>query len=104
MSVGLGHEPGSCRIQLDGAVDIACAADLKTSLLQALTTGLEYCVSLEGVTELDVTAVQLLWAAAGEARQRGLGFRVTELPEPVRRWLKEAGLELPASTSCAAMG
>ena len=87
MSVGLSQDGGCCRIQLDGAIDIACAAEMKASLLQALETGQEICVSLNGATELDVTAVQLLWAAGRDAKRRGLGFSVTE----------SAGADLPVA-------
>lgn len=100
MSVDLSRDVECCRIQLDGAIDISCAADLKTSLLQALETGQEICVSLERVTELDVTAVQLLWAAGHDARQRGLEFRVTQPPAPICRSLEEMGLEVPALSPC----
>lgn len=96
VSVGLSQDGGCCRIQLGGAVNIACAAEMKTSLLQALETGQEICVSLNGVTELDVTAVQLLWAAGRDAKRRGLGFSITNPPQPICRLLEEAGLELPA--------
>jgi anti-anti-sigma factor len=104
MSVDLSRDVECCRIQVDGAIDISCAADLKTSLLQALDTGQEIYVSLEGVTELDVTAVQLLWAAGRDAKRRGLGFRVTEPPEPICRSLEEMGLEVPAVSPCEVSG
>ena len=45
--------------------------------------GEEISISLTGTTELDVTAVQLLWAAARDAEQRRLGFMVTQPPELV---------------------
>ncbi|HWE84075.1 MAG TPA: STAS domain-containing protein [Terracidiphilus sp.] len=104
MSVDLRRDGECYRIQLDGAIDISCASDLKTSLLQALETKQEVCVSLEGVTELDVTAVQLLWAAGRDAKQRGLGFSITEPPEPICQSVQEMGLELPAITPCQVSG
>ncbi len=88
-------------MELDGAIDISSAADLKASLLQALEMGVEISITLTGTTELDVTAVQLLWAAAREAEQRRLGFMVTQPPE-LGRLLADAGLELPANSPSAA--
>ncbi len=101
MSIALSHDGGCCQIQLDGAIDISCAADLKESLVQALEMGEEISISLAGTTDLDVTAVQLLWAAARDAEQRRLGFTVVEPPELCRS-LADAGLELPANSACAA--
>jgi len=61
-------------IRLEGAIDIACAEELKTLLLTAVESGSEVCVSLGGATRLDVTSVQLLWAAERQARATGCGF------------------------------
>ena len=93
MSIVSSQEYGLCRIELDGAMEIAGAAELKELLLQTMETGQRICVSLAGVAGLDVTAVQLLWAAEREAKRRGLDFDISEPPEPVRTFLKEAGLE-----------
>jgi len=61
-------------IRLEGAIHIACAAELKTLLLTALDSGSEVCVSLGGATGLDATSIQLLWAAERQARATGSGF------------------------------
>jgi anti-anti-sigma factor len=80
-------------IRLQGVVDIACAADLKKLLVDALGTGREVAVSLDGVTDLDVTAVQLLWAAARHAEATGVRFSLEgQLSQPVAASLAEAGL------------
>jgi hypothetical protein len=81
-------------IRLEGAVDIACAAELKKLLLQALESGKELRVSLERAICLDVTAVQLFWAAGCEARRLGLGFTFAEkVPEEISSALAVAGFE-----------
>ena len=59
-------------IGLEGAIDIASAAELKKLLLEGLNSGREVRVSLAGATDLDVTAVQLLWAAEREASRSGV--------------------------------
>ena len=84
-------------LRLEGSVDIAVAAELKKLLIQALAAGKEVAVSLEAASYLDVTAVQLLWAADRDARSRGL--RLTPIgpcPEVLCQSLSQAGLaDLP---------
>lgn len=92
MSVVSSGEEKCCRIQFDGVIDISCAEEVKSALTEALEAGKAISISLAGATDLDVTAVQLLWAAGREAGQRGLEFDVTGLPEPVSRLLQEADL------------
>ncbi len=83
------------RVLLEGTVDIAAAAELKATLEEALRGGKEVCVSLDAARYVDVTAVQLLRAAARAAKTAGLGFSGTgTLPEPARAALRDAGLEL----------
>jgi anti-anti-sigma factor len=80
-------------IRLQGPVDIASAAGLKQQLQEALQSGDEIRISLQEVSELDVTAVQLLWAARRAARAAGVGFQVLLPPAEVVGLLAEAGLE-----------
>jgi anti-anti-sigma regulatory factor len=51
-------------VVLEGTIDISSAGELKAVLLKALGSGKDVCISLDAATYLDVTAVQLLWAAA----------------------------------------
>lgn len=89
-------------IRLEGAVDISCAAELKTLMLQALQSDKEVRISLENATDLDVTAMQLLWAAGREARVSGVGLTLTgPVPEQISAAIADAGLEslsIPLST------
>jgi anti-anti-sigma factor len=82
MPVTLDQSEEQCLLRLEGEVDIASAAELKTLLLQALASGTELRVEVERATELDITALQLLWAAEREARGSGrqctLAGRVSE--------------------------
>jgi anti-anti-sigma regulatory factor len=93
-------------IRLEGAIDITCAAELKTLLLTALGSGREICVSLQEATELDVTAVQLLWAAEREAREAGNGFAFAgPVPEAISIALGHEGFDefpIPLDANCAA--
>lgn len=63
-------------IRLEGDVGIGCAAALRRLLLEALNldgSGANHAtrISLAKITTVDVTAVQLLWAAEREARRSG---------------------------------
>jgi anti-anti-sigma regulatory factor len=84
-------------IRLEGAIDIGCAAELKRLLVQALDAGQPVRVSLEAATELDVTAVQLLWAAARQAKGAGVKFSLTgpasSASNDISGALGEAGLQ-----------
>jgi anti-anti-sigma regulatory factor len=81
-------------ICLEGVIDIASAAELKTLLLDALKSGSGLSVSLDRCTDLDVTAIQLLWAAEREARASSVGFALAgQVPETVSAALKDAGFE-----------
>jgi anti-anti-sigma factor len=61
-------------IRLEGSIDINCAAELKGVLVSTLGAGRKTGVTLEDVTYLDVTAIQLLRAAEREAGNCGAAF------------------------------
>ena len=82
--------PGT--IVLEGAVEIDQAAELKCRLEAALAGGGAVRVDLERTTELDVTAVQLLWAAGRAARAAGIDFALAPPPAEVMAALAEADL------------
>jgi hypothetical protein len=86
-------------IRLEGAIGIADAAELKKLLLQALQPGKKVNLLLECAAELDVTAVQLLWAAGREAKRSGVEFTFAgTVPEEISTALGDAGFEkLPVS-------
>jgi len=79
-------------IRLEGAIDICCAVELKTVLLQALGSGTKVHVSLEDAIDMDVTAFQLLWAAEREARGSSVEFALAgHVPERVSQALVYGG-------------
>jgi len=81
-------------IRLEGEVDIGSARALKEVLLEALAAGVEARISLESATGIDVTAVQLLWAAEQQARASSLVLALQgPVPEALRAGLREAGFE-----------
>lgn len=75
-------------------VDIAESAELKQALLDSLgRCGLRLTIAPEAV--LDVTAVQLLWAAGNQARSRNLRFELAEsLPESFSRQMTADGFDV----------
>ena len=107
MSITLEQTESLSVIHLEGAIDIASAAELKEALLKALEGGGEVRVSLDKLNKLnkqdkqdkaaslDVTAVELLWAAGREAKKSGAAFSlVGQAPVEVSAALADAGLDL----------
>jgi anti-anti-sigma factor len=81
-------------LRLQGDVTISSAAELKNLLLAALARGKDIHVDLSCVTEVDVTALQLLWAAEREAKGSGIEFTLAgPMPEDVAAALAAAGFE-----------
>jgi hypothetical protein len=81
-------------VRLEGVIDISSAAELKAILLEALTACRDVRLDAGEATYLDITAMQLLWAAEREARKLKVGFGCgDELPAPVRSGLRDAGFE-----------
>ena len=81
------------RLHLEGVVDIGCAGELKAQLMEALGRGLPVQVEMEKAERLDVTAVQLLWAAGCAARASGVEMEFAgTTPEAVTAELAQAGL------------
>lgn len=94
MSITSAANETQCVINLQASVDISDAADLKQALLDALLSHKELCLDLTGVTDLDITAVQLLWAAAQESRKEGLSFTVIgAVPEEITSTVRDAGFD-----------
>ena len=83
-----------CLIRLEGEVDIAGAAEVKKLLLQALASEKEVRVELERTTGVDVTALQLLYAAEREAERSGVTVTVVgHVPEAISVAVRDAGFE-----------
>lgn len=71
MPVTLDQRAVDSVIGLEGEVDIQAAAELKDLLLGALRSRRELRVDLAGVTKLDITTLQLLWAFERAAAKAG---------------------------------
>jgi anti-sigma B factor antagonist len=96
LSVTVKRDPGLCVLQLEGEIDIRGAAELKQALLEALTgtEGTALQIDLSQTTVMDITALQLLWAAGREAEQKQIVFSVAEpAPEEIAAIIRGAGFE-----------
>jgi anti-anti-sigma regulatory factor len=94
VSVVIDQDSESSLIRLEDAIDISCAAELKEATTTAIQAGKPVQILLEGATCLDVTAMQILWAAERAARAQGLGFTLKgQLPEALAAILRNAGWE-----------
>jgi anti-anti-sigma factor len=83
-------------VGLDGDVDIQSAAELKGILLAALLARQGIRVELAGLTTLDITTVQLLWAAQHAAARTGTQLvLVGPVPKGVKQAMDLAGLDMP---------
>jgi anti-anti-sigma regulatory factor len=67
-------EPGRQRLKVCGRLTIGGASGLKDALLEALGAGEELQVDLRGVTQIDLSALQLLCAAHQSAGKGGKRF------------------------------
>jgi anti-anti-sigma factor len=81
-------------VGLEGEVDIRAAVELKGALLAALLSRQELRVELAGVTALDITTLQLLYAFEQAAAKAGTKLRLSQpMPEAMELAMGLAGLE-----------
>ena len=94
MSIAIDHSATSCVVRLEGDIDVTCSTELKRALIEAISSGKEVQVDLAQAGDLDVTAIQLFWAASREAEKAAVPFMVSaEVPENIHRAVCEAGFE-----------
>jgi anti-anti-sigma regulatory factor len=77
---------------LEGEFNIASAVELKQALLQGLAAGMDLHLDLEQLANIEITAMQLFWAAGKEAARTGVNF-VVPVTEAAGRAAREAGFE-----------
>jgi len=94
LPITLDRNHASCVVRLEGEIDICCAAELKQALLDALASGTGLEIDPSHATTVDITVIQLLWAAHREAGKKGVAFTfVTPTPESMNAAMREAGFE-----------
>jgi anti-anti-sigma regulatory factor len=80
-------------LRMPAEVTIATAAGLKTTLLDALASGLRCRLDLSAVEEFDLAGLELLLSAHKSAVRAGIGLEVLDSPD--RIWssvLRRAGV------------
>lgn len=102
MEIAVSQDGDGTLIRLEGAMDIAGAAELQDALRRALDEKRRLRIDVAGVTDLDVTAWQLLWAAQRDASRRGIECTFAgKLPETLESFLASAGLAPPSAAEWA---
>jgi anti-anti-sigma regulatory factor len=92
MQLCLDQAEAACSLLVNGSANIEIAEELKDLLIQAVATEKDLRVDMRGLTSLDVTIVQLLWAAQQKFTSLGRTCTIAGVPEPVLSVMCEAGL------------
>jgi hypothetical protein len=79
-------------IRLEGEFTVTSASELKGSLLEWLASGRDLQLDLERAQEIDITVMQLLWAAGREAARAGVAI-VSRVSEAASAAASDAGFE-----------
>jgi len=79
-------------IRAEGDVSVNCAAELKRLLLDGLASGKELQVDLTHADEIDITVLQLLWAADHDPARKP-GPLVSGVSDAAGATAKDAGFE-----------
>ena len=86
MPVAIEQSAEASTVLLNGDVGIGAARELKSVFTQALASGKGLKIDLTGVTVLDTTTLQLLWAARHGAAKTGIRWVLIEpVPEEVEQ-------------------
>ena len=72
MSATLERDDSRWRIRIDGEATLSTAAVLKALLVEWLAAGKDLELDLAAVEEIDIAALQLLWAVPREAARMGV--------------------------------
>ena len=93
MGIALKEEDARRSVCLEGEIDITISTELKTTLITAISSGQPVQIDLGRVTDLDITAVQLLWSAAREAQTASTSFSAEHIQDAVRGAVRDMGFE-----------
>ena len=92
MAVTMERQASQSLIRLEGELTVTSAAELKDRLLDGLTSGNDLLLDLERAEEIDITLLQLLWAAGREADRAGARIAI-RLSDAAGTAAREAGFE-----------
>lgn len=80
-------------LELSGAVDVRCAAELRAAAIALARRGTDVRIDCEAVERLDVTALQILLALDAHLRAAGKHLRLTSVPAGLEDQLRAAGAD-----------
>lgn len=86
------RELGASSVILASVMDLTTAEPLCQTLLERLATADLIVVQAAGVERISTAVIQVLLAAAVDARTRGIEFRLETPSEPLACALKDLGL------------
>ncbi len=93
MAIAVERREQTQSIRLSGCVDISAAAGLKRVLTEALEAQLVLRMDVSALESVDVTVIQLLWAAKSEAMMAGREFCIDGPWNPeIESRLHQAGI------------
>jgi len=94
LAIALDTHDAQCTLKLDGEIDINVSSELKRTLLEMIASGKTIQLDLAGVSDLDISAIQLLWAAFHDTAKKGVRLRVNgPVPKNLSRTLRDAGFD-----------
>ena len=92
MAVTTEQQDSQSVIRLAGELTLTSAAELKNLLLQGLASGNDLRLDLEQAEAIDITVMQLLWAAGREADRAGARIAI-RLSDAAAMAARDAGFE-----------
>ena len=92
MALTMEQQESQSVIRLAGEFTLTSAAELKNLLLQGLASGNDLRLDLEQAEEIDITVMQLLWAAGREADRKGASLAI-QMSDAAAMAARDAGFE-----------
>ena len=92
MAVTMEQQESQSVIRLAGEFTLTSAAELKNLLLQGLASGNDLRLDLEQAEAIDITLMQLLWAAGREADRKGASLAI-QMSDAAAMAARDAGFE-----------
>jgi len=92
LAVILEREQDHARIRLEGECHVTSAAELGKRLIAGIASGETLRLDLRDVESMDISTLQLLWAAGRQAERSGVRVEL-QIPEAAAETARQAGFE-----------
>ena len=94
MPITFESSESTCVIRFAGEIDVSCSSELKRMLMETVNSLKDLRLDLENASDLDITTMQLIWAAARDLENAGKSLMAYgQVPEPLHAAIREAGFE-----------